>query len=117
MNLNPWIQSHYLVQFPIVAEIGLHMEPIGVIDRAWGLSAGAYALLPPVNPLRLKEKFFPLTEQVERTMLQTLEEMQNPAVSLEQVFHPANYPKFFMRIAIADREITFSVLMNTLLET
>lgn len=113
MNLSPWIQSHYLIQFPIVAEIGLHMEPIGVIDRAWGLSVGAYALLPPVNPLRLKEKFIPLTEQTEQTMLRTLDDIQNPSVSLAEVFDAANYPIFIMRVAIAGQEVTFSVMMNT----
>jgi hypothetical protein len=113
MNLEQWIHPKYTIQFPVISEIGLNMEATGVVNRAWGLSEGAYALMPPVNPVVLKRKFIPLAEQAEEAALDAFDNLDNEASYLAQIPVEQIYPTVIMRVAIADSEVAFSITLNT----
>lgn len=113
MNVEYWVQPTYAVQFPLVRTLGLQVEEIGVLNRAWGLSAQVRAALPATDDDTVAAQFRRLAEQAEETALESLATFRSDKPFLDKVPMHRFFPTVFMRVAVAGENYDLSVTLNS----
>lgn len=113
MNVAYWVQPTYDVQFPLVRELGLQVEDVGVLRRAWGLSERVRAALPEADDNTVAAQFRPLAQQAEETGLASLASFRANKPFLDKVPMHRFFPTVFMQVAVVGETYDLCVTLNS----